>query len=228
MILPVSIFYPNLAVSKNAVTQKLSFQSARRFHRAIFVASTFDKCAINLGIICFLLLALILGILEMSFIDLATYRAMIGLGAPIGMKQGWRMFGPDLRKTNWHTLVLIEMDDGTVKAREMPRMEKLDQWERFAKEKERSFLQDRMAIYKYRRFWPSLARYYARANSDIGADTLFKTKRVKAKRVTFVLMWSPMPDPHAPPAQYTYRDRMPEHDNWQINFVYRVTPQDLM
>jgi hypothetical protein len=220
VILPVSIFYPNLAVSKNAVTQKLSFQSARRFHRAIFVASTFDKCAINLVIISFLLLALILGILEMSFIDLETYRAMIGLGAPIGMKQGWRMFGPDLRKTNWHTLVLIELEDGTIKAREMPRMEKLSQWERFAKEKERSFLQDRMAIYKYRRFWPSLARYYARANSDIG-------KGIKARRVTFILMWTPMPDPYAPPAKYTYRDRMPEHDNWQVNFVYRVTPQDL-
>lgn len=202
------------------MTQKLSFQSARRFHRAIFVASTFDKCAINLVIISFLLLALILGILEMSFIDLETYRAMIGLGAPIGMKQGWRMFGPDLRKTNWHTLVLIELEDGTIKAREMPRMEKLGQWERFAKEKERSFLQDRMAIYKYRRFWPSLARYYARANSDIG-------KGIKARRVTFILMWTPMPDPHSAPGKYTYRDRMPEHDNWQVNFVYRVTPQDL-
>jgi hypothetical protein len=163
----------------------------------------------------FIVLATILGALEMPFTSVETYRAIVGIGAPVGMKQGWRLFGPQLRTYNWHTLVLIEFADGSLKAQEMPRMDKLPLLERFMKEKERSVLGDRIAFVKFSRFWPSVARFYARANFD---------SQNLPRKVTFIFASAPLPPPDV--KNWTFRDCMPEHTQRQVYFVYRVTPAD--
>lgn len=178
----------------------------------------FDRILANCAIVAFISVATIVGVAEFPFVPEKMKGKMIAPGAPIGMRQAWRLFGPELRVINWHTLVLIEFADGTVKAREFPRMEKLSLVERFFREKERSILGDRIAFHVYKRFWPSVARYMARANS--APDS--KNPPVK---VTFVFQSAPIPKPD--PDHWVFRDSMPDHINRQVYFVYEVEPQDL-
>ncbi len=140
---------------------------------------------------------------------------MRSFGAPVGMKQAWRVFAPDLRTLNWHTLCLVELADGTIKASEFPRMEKLSLLERFAQEKKRSVLGDRIAHPVYKKFKPSIARHYARSNDDADNPPV---------RVTFVFASAPMPPLDG---KWVYRDQLPEHTFKQVYFSYAVRPEDL-
>lgn len=177
--------------------------------------------AFNLVIIGYLSLATIVGVGELPVVPDAYKGNLISLGAPIGMKQGWRVFSPDLRTTNWHTLCLIELEDGTVKAVEFPRMEKLSLIERFIHEKQRNILGDRITNPIYKRFRPMIARYYARAN--INHD--LENAHGQPVRVTFIFASAPMPDIHS--SHWVYRDRLPEHTFKQVYFSYAVNPGDL-
>ncbi|MFA6212010.1 MAG: hypothetical protein WCT03_23280 [Candidatus Obscuribacterales bacterium] len=191
--------------------------------RASMLASkqAFKRIAFNLVIIGYLSLATIVGVAELPVVPDAYKGNLISLGAPIGMRQGWRVFSPDLRTTNWHTVCLIELEDGTIKAVEFPRMEKLSLIERFIHEKQRNILGDRITNPIYKRFRPMIARYYARAN--INQCTV--NAHGQPVRVTFVFASAPMPDIHG--SHWVYRDQLPEHTFRQVYFSYAVKPEDL-
>ena len=184
---------------------------------------TLERLADNLVIIGFLSLATIVGVAELPVVPEQYKGNLISLGAPIGMRQGWRVFSPDLRTTNWHTLCLVELDDGTLKAKEFPRMEKLSLLERFIHEKQRNILGDRITNPIYKRFRPMIARYYARANSTAKSDQT--NSEGSPERITFVFASSPMPDIHSSP--WVYRDQLPEHIFKQVYFSYQVKKKDL-
>jgi hypothetical protein len=178
----------------------------------------FERILANCTVIAFISVATIVGVAEFPFVPEKMKGKLISPGAPIGMRQAWRLFGPELRSFNWHNIVLIQFADGTVKVREFPRMEKLSLVERFFREKERSILNDRIAFHVYKRFWPSVARYVARANSDPSGVNPPVT-------VTFIFASAPIPKPD--PDHWVFRDNMPEHLNRQAYFIYRVEPADL-
>lgn len=184
-------------------------------------AARFERIVASVAIVTFLSLATIVGTGELPFFSEAVKKKLINLGAPIGMKQAWRVFAPELRTVNWHTLCLIELADGTIKAKEFPRMEKLSQLERFRQEKKRSVLGERIAHAAYKDFKPSIARFYARSNDDSGNRPV---------RITFVFASAPMPPLETSDSKkpaWIYRDHLPEHINKQVYFSYAVQSQDL-
>lgn len=179
---------------------------------------TLELVACNLVIIGFLTLATMVGVAELPFVPEEYKGNLISAGAPLGMRQAWRVFSPDLRSSNWHTICIIELKDGTLKAVEFPRMEKLSLIERFIHEKQRNILGDRITSSIYKRFRPMIARYYARANNSGDSDTV-------PVRVTFVFVSAPMPPIHSP--RWVYRDQQPEHTHQQVYFSYQVKAEDL-
>lgn len=181
---------------------------------------TFERIGCNLVIIAFLSLATIVGVAELPVVPEKYKGNLISAGAPVGMRQGWRVFSPELRTVNWHTLCLIEFKDGTLKAVEFPRMEKLSLLERFVHEKKRNILGDRITNPIYKRFRPMIARYYARANASNNLEP-----DNPPVRVSFVFASAPMPDIDS--SHWVYRDQLPEHTFKQVYFSYQVKAEDL-
>ncbi|CAN5309060.1 hypothetical protein BH11CYA1_BH11CYA1_46990 [soil metagenome] len=193
---------------------------------------TMARIACSLVIIGFLSLATIVGVAELPVVPEQYKENLISMGAPIGMRQGWRVFSPDLRTSNWHTLCLVELKDGTLKAIEFPRMEKLSLIERFIHEKQRNILGDRITNPIYKRFRPMIARYYARANDVSRSSRSNKSSNLNQLssdsapvRVTFIFASAPMPDIHS--SHWVYRDELPEHTFKQVYFSYQIKPEDL-
>ena len=190
---------------------------------------TLEWVACNLVIIGFLSLATIVGVAELPMVPEQYKGNLISAGAPIGMRQSWRVFSPELRNTNWHTLCLIEFRDGTLKAVEFPRMEKLSLLERFVHEKKRNILGDRITNPVYKRFRPMIARYYAQANASNrisnSSSSSSNERDNPPVRVTFVFASVPMPDIHS--SHWVYRDQQPEHIFKQVYFSYQVKAEDL-
>ncbi len=170
----------------------------------------------NGAVIGFLGLATILGVAELPVVSEESRKKLVLLGAPLGMRQAWRLFAPNLRTVNWHTLALIETADGTIKAREFPRMEKLSLFDRFLQEKKRSVLGERLPNNVYKRFRPAVARFYARANADADNPPV---------RVTFV--FASAPDLTFNGKNFYYRDQLPAHIFKQVYFDYQVKADDL-
>lgn len=197
-----------------AVNYSINSDTAATKHAA---AASFNRALSNCVIASFLVLATIVGVAELPFFAANVKKKMISFGAPIGMRQAWRVFAPDLRTLNWHTLCLIESADGTLKAKEFPRMDKLSLYERWRQEKKRSVLGERIAHPVYKDFKPAIARFYARSNDD---------QSNRPVRVTFVFASAPMP-PLKKSLPWVYRDQLPEHTAKQVFFSYAVRPEDL-
>lgn len=217
-------------MSDNNLTSPLLPESPLSFEQALERSPTEDLCASTPGssvtferIVCslviigFLSLATIVGVAELPVVPESIKGNLISLGAPIGMRQGWRVFSPELRSHNWHTLCIVEMQDGTLKAVEFPRMQKLSLLERFVHFKKESLLGDHLPNHIYKRFRPAVARYYARANAGTNTD--------RPVRINFVFASVPIPPLES--THWIYRDRLPEHIFKQVYFSYGVKDEDL-
>ncbi len=134
-----------------------------------------------------------------------------------GWVQCWSLFSPDVREVNVHCNALIRFQDGTVKIYEFPRAQKMDLLTKFKREKLRKLFIDNMAWPQGEAFWPSIARYLARANYDPSnpPDT-----------VTLIVNSHAMPPPD--PKHWSYRDQLPEHTEKNILITYKVKPQDFL
>jgi hypothetical protein len=133
-----------------------------------------------------------------------------------GWTQYWSLFCPDVRDQNYHLDMIIEYSDGTLKCYELPRMEKLDLYTKFQREKMRKLFYDNLAWPNYAQFRPSVARHLARANSDPSNQPV---------RITFIknMVMTPPPEPK----KWVYRDQLPFHVHKEILSSYRVQPSDL-
>lgn len=179
-----------------------------------------ERLCLNLLIIFFLASALILSFSETPLFSYETGRKIRGYFAPFGMRQFWRLFGPDLRTYNFYTLVVIEFADGTIKLRELPRMEKLSVWQRFVHEKERNVFVQTLPGPPNKIFYPSVARYLARANFDRNHPENPPTT------IGFYFIYQDMPLPLK--EKWVYRDQLPLLTRKNLHFVYRVMPSDLV
>lgn len=133
-----------------------------------------------------------------------------------GWVQYWSLFCPDVREQNYHLDVLIEYADGTLKCYEFPRMEKLDYYTRFQREKLRKLFYDNIAWSNYAQFRPSVSRQLARANSDPTNPPV---------RITMIKNFVTTPPPV--PGKWVYRDELPFHIVKEILFSYKVQPSDV-
>ena len=179
-----------------------------------------ERLCLNLLILSFLGSAIILSFSETPLFSYETGRKIRGYFAPFGMRQFWRLFGPDLRTYNFYTLVVIEFADGTIKFRELPRMEKLSVWQRFVHEKERNVFVQTLPGPPNKIFYPSVARYLARANFDRNHP------ENPPSTISFYFIYQDMPLPLK--EKWVYRDQLPLLTRKNLHFVYRVVPSDLV
>lgn len=176
-----------------------------------------QRCAANLLIASFLLLATALGIAETEFVSLQDKGAWRAWGAPLGMVQYWRIFAPDLRPINWHSTALIEFSDGSLKFYEFPWPDKMSLWEAFVRAPDRVFFFEHLANLPDRKMLPSVARFLARANYD---------PTNQPKTVSFLIYSAKIAVPGKD--AWVYRDSPPLHTWRQTYFTYQVLPADLV
>lgn len=179
--------------------------------------TAFERRSINCLIVLFIGLATLLALSETELFSKTEARKLRGYFAPIGMRQYWRLFGPQLREYNSHLTAIIEFADGTLKQYEFTRMEKLSIWQRFVKEKQRSLFNQFLPVADNKIFFPSVARYLARANCD---------KQNQPVKISFIFNYIETPPPD--PKHWVYRDLLPEHSRQILHFVYQVMPSDLV
>jgi len=178
---------------------------------------TYQYFSYNAALLSFLSIAFLMGLSELPFFTYPEGRKIRTVFAPLNLRQFWRLFGPDLRTYNFHTLLVIEFADGTLKYREVPRMELLSVQERFIHEKLRSIFSHFLPVEINKVFFPAVARYYARANFDAENQPV---------KISFYFLYHETPPPDT--KNWVYRDQSPYHTRKILHFVYRVMPSDLV
>ncbi len=128
-----------------------------------------------------------------------------------GVWQGFAVFAPDPRKSNYRIFADIKYDDGSQKRWNYPAMEKLGLFERFCKEHYRKYGNDCLNFNEL--LWPDFARYVARLNNE-------KTKHP----VTIALIRT---SADIPPIEEGLGKPNPEQTKVYQFFLYRVLPEDL-
>lgn len=132
--------------------------------------------------------------------------------------QHWSLFSPDVRNMIYHENAIITFEDGTAQLYEFPRTQKMDQWERFRREKLRKFFLDNVIWTSMNWGWsqPPVCRYLAKSTANATNQPeqviMFKNENV-----------NPPPDPK----NWTYLNQLPEHIHKSITRVYSVNSEDL-
>ena len=170
------------------------------------------------GVICsFLALAAVLNLADSPFVSETTGRQLRTIGYFFGMRQAWRLFGPELREYNLYTTVITDFQDGTMRLTEFPRMEKMSLLDRFIHEKKRSIFNQFLPTPKNIIYYPSVARYYVQAFAD---------RDNQPSWISFVVSGHATPPPDS--AHWVYRDQLPLNTYKTLHFNYPVMPPDLV
>jgi hypothetical protein len=131
-------------------------------------------------------------------------------------EQTWNMFGPPLRVWNGHFYITITFEDGSARICELPRMEKMNLWEKFKREKLRKLFIDNLPNPDFRPYLPFICASIATANADPKNQPVL---------VCLTFKWCNLPDLNekklAPPDEHS------EHIWSRTDCVYRVKPEDL-
>lgn len=134
-----------------------------------------------------------------------------------GGVQHWSLFSPDVRSVIYHETALISYKDGTMKLYEFPRMQKLNDWEKFKHEKLRKLFSDNIPWPGYESFLPNIAQFLAASSQD-------KTNPPAMVTMVFNSTQNPKPDPD----NWNYRDKLPFHNEKFVTFLYSVRENDLI
>ena len=140
-----------------------------------------------------------------------------------GLDQNWRLFSPVIKNINFHTVAVITFEDGYRLNWELPRMKRLDYFQRFRDEKYRKWTIDSLPWPDYKPFWPDFARYVGRK---------FYNPVNKPVSLTLQLYWIEIPKPETKGlgnivAPIVPAGALPEHTKMNTVFFYRYQPGDL-
>ncbi len=131
-------------------------------------------------------------------------------------EQTWNMFGPPLRLWNGHYFATITFADGSSRICELPRMEKMNLWEKFKREKLRKLFIDNLPNPDFLNYMPFMCANIALANANPKNQPVL---------VCLTFKWNNLAEIDekklAPPDEY------PEHIYSRTDCVYRVKPEDL-
>lgn len=131
------------------------------------------------------------------------------------MNQNWSVYGPDLRRINFHSTATILYQDGSVRVLELPRPEFRSLFDKIRQEKFRKFASDTLPWPDHvSEFAPDTARYIARRNNLPGLTPSLITLRIN---------WIETPRP----SEHVSQSNLPPHTKQNTYFVYRVKPGDL-
>ena len=131
-----------------------------------------------------------------------------------GLKQRWALFAPVVRQFNFHTNVTLAFADGSVMNWEVPRMDRLNLFDRFRLEKFRKFGIDHLPWPEYKECWPDFARYVGR---------LYYTPTDKPETLSLHLYWVNIPEPGTKGSE---RANLPEHTQFHTVFTYKYSDRD--
>lgn len=81
-----------------------------------------------------------------------------------GFMQGWAMFAPDPYTLDISVYAHIHYADGTVRSWVFPRMQDMNKWDRYGKERWRKYIEVAHQD-EYSFLWPPMGRYAARINN---------------------------------------------------------------
>lgn len=132
-----------------------------------------------------------------------------------GLDQSWKLFSPEIKNINFHTVAIITFADGMKLNWELPRMKRLNYLERFRDEKYRKWCVDSLPWPDYKEFWPDFARYAGRK---------FYRPDNKPVSLSLVLFWIEIPSPEGKIVPVA---NLPEHTKMNTVFYYRYKPEDL-
>lgn len=131
-----------------------------------------------------------------------------------GLWQGWSVFESP-RKYNEYLTALITFKDGSTKAWEFPRMEKMGIVEKMFKEKYRRWTNDCVSDESKPFLWPDAARYVARLNNDRLENP--------PNTVSIVRHWTWIPAP-----EFGLGKPLPTADDGQSTlYTGKITAEDL-
>lgn len=136
-----------------------------------------------------------------------------------GLDQNWKLFSPEIKDINFHTVAILTFEDGTKKIWELPRMKRLDFWQRFKDEKFRKWSIDSLPWPDYKEFHPDFAVYVAKKFYDPA-----KSPKNKPVSLSLQLFWIDIPDPAK---HFTKVENLPEHTRMNNVFFYRFKEGDL-
>lgn len=117
---------------------------------------------------------------------MAKLEPIVSIG---GWEQNWALFSPNVRTENSYSLLVIAMQNRLLKLVELPRMEKLNLFDKLTYEKYRKLFNDNLINQSDAFLRPDIAKFLSQANNEPGN---------KAVRTTFFLISHPIapPDPH--------------------------------
>lgn len=130
------------------------------------------------------------------------------------LTQNWKLFSPDLREINFCSEAVVEFADGTTKLYEFPRLEKMDGFSRYRRQKLCKLFQDAMPWPDFSVFWPDVGRFLARANNDAANPPVQVSLSYNWISVGDIKHFEKQSDLKEPARRVTY-------------FIYRVRPEDL-
>lgn len=132
--------------------------------------------------------------------------------------QHWSLFSPGVREQIYHENAIITFQDGTAQLYEFPRTQKMDQWERFKREKLRKMFLDNIIWTEMGWRWsqPPVCRYLAKS-----------TANTKNQPVQVIMIKNHNLNPPPDPKHWNYLNNLPEHIYKSVTRVYQVGPEDL-
>lgn len=130
------------------------------------------------------------------------------------LSQNWKLFSPDLREINFCSQAVVEFADGTTKLYEFPRLEKMDGFTRYRRQKLCKIFQDSMPWPDFSVFWPDVGRFIARANYDETNPPV---------QVSLAYNWIAVGDIQ----HFEKQSQLKEPSTRVTFFIYRVRAEDL-
>jgi hypothetical protein len=132
----------------------------------------------------------------------------------LGFTQSWSLFSPLIRTINYHVAATITFENDAILLWQLPRMDRLDLYQRFRLEKFRKWDVDSLPWPDYKSFWPDFARC---------AGRLYYSPSNPPKQLSLILQWTAIP-----PASDHLTDRyeLPRHDKTNTVFTYFFKPED--
>lgn len=132
----------------------------------------------------------------------------------MGFDQRWELFAPNTRVVNCHTVVVVTMKNGNSTIWPLPRMDVVDQTQKYVRDKFRKWGTDNLPWEDHREFWPDFARWvgrshYERDNPPVTAIFVVYEAKIPSVETAFAA-----------------QDKQQVYDSWRTAFCYKYKPED--
>ena len=133
------------------------------------------------------------------------------------MWQGWNMFAPNPKNTNFELDAEITFEAGSKTTWAFPKMQQFGLVQRYQKERYRKWM-ERVRQGKFNRAWPDTARYIARLHAN---------PTNPPRQVSLRCYWSEIPPPTPEGATQPIPQRVSPTHRYTF-FLYNIVPGDLL